>query len=830
MSEKRMHLICNAHIDPVWLWNRTEGIGAAISTFRTAVRICKKYGHFVFNHNEAVLYEYIENYDSALFEEIKELVAEGKWNIMGGWYLQPDCNMLCGESVVRQAEVGQRFFYEKFGVKGFNTAINFDPFGHTRGLVQIFEKAGYKNYVIIRPAVIRGMDESPHHKVIEWHGFNNSKIYVLKSQGYCTPLGRAAENAEKVFGEQSDVNITHTLWGLGDHGGGPSERDMACFEEFIAKMKEKGVDVIHSTPDAFFDDFLANEKPQIQFSQSLQPHAVGCYTTMTRVKAGNRMLENQLLAAEKAVSTMLANGIAKTYPHDRLEEAWKDLLFTQFHDALPGTSIQQVENDILRQQDRGLQHASDILMKAFFEGCGGQTPPRAGEQPILVFNPHPYEIEETVECEYMLEDQIRKGGFTTAEIYDEQGSLLPSQNEKESSNIPIDWAKKVVFNAKLAPMSVSRFNLRSVPNPKKPMREVRQAGGKIIIDTEKIYFEFDTASGLVTSYKVDGFEYLNAPAGKLLVMRDSIDPWEMRVNEIRDCIGEFVLASPKKTAKICGAGLDEMPPVRIVESGDIRVIIEAVYEYGDSALCARYTVPLKGAKIGVNLRVFSMERCVMLKYSIPTVICGGEYTTATTFGRDSQPSDGAEAVGQGWVMLSDAKRALAVTNTKTYGSDCCDGEIRMSVLRTPGYSAHPIDDLRIVPDDRLTPYIDIGERLFDYAFEGGEAGAISEKVDYEALIMNQPVMALSYHPTDSGEKAKPFCSIEDKTLQLVTIKPSLKGGYIMRLYNALPRKLEAEVKFPVFGTSCRVNAEPLEIITLEVDARGNAAPTDLLDI
>ncbi len=107
MSQKIVHLICNAHLDPVWLWEKEEGIAEALSTFRVAARFCREYDQFVFCHNEAVLYQWVEEYDPALFAEIQELVKLKKWHIMGGWYLQPDCNMPSGESFCRQIEVGQ---------------------------------------------------------------------------------------------------------------------------------------------------------------------------------------------------------------------------------------------------------------------------------------------------------------------------------------------------------------------------------------------------------------------------------------------------------------------------------------------------------------------------------------------------------------------------------------------------------------------------------------------------------------------------------------------------------------------------------------------------
>ena len=150
MAKKQINLICNAHLDPVWLWEWEEGAAEAVSTFRIAADFCDEFDGFIFNHNEAILYEWVEEYEPSLFKRIQELVKKGKWHIMGGWYLQPDCNMPSGESFVRQILLGQEYFKSRFN-KIPTTAINFDPFGHTQGLVQILAKSGYDSYLFCRP-------------------------------------------------------------------------------------------------------------------------------------------------------------------------------------------------------------------------------------------------------------------------------------------------------------------------------------------------------------------------------------------------------------------------------------------------------------------------------------------------------------------------------------------------------------------------------------------------------------------------------------------------------------------------------------------------------
>ena len=187
---KKINLIANAHLDPVWLWEWEEGAAAAISTFRVAADFCEEYEGFIFNHNEALLYEWVEEHEPSLFKRIQTLAKKGKWHIMGGWYLQPDCNMPSGESFVRQILLGRRYFREKFGAAP-TTAVNFDSFGHTRGLVQILAKSGYDSYLFCRPAPT---DCTLPSDDFIWTGFDGSSVMAYRaSDRYGSRFGKAGE-------------------------------------------------------------------------------------------------------------------------------------------------------------------------------------------------------------------------------------------------------------------------------------------------------------------------------------------------------------------------------------------------------------------------------------------------------------------------------------------------------------------------------------------------------------------------------------------------------------------------------------------------------------
>ena len=245
---KKVHLICNAHIDPIWQWDWQEGASAVLSTFQSAVNLAEKHD-YIFCHNEVTVYKYVEEYAPELFSKIQELVKKGKWHIMGGWHVQPDCNMPSGESFVRQALTGRQYFLEKFG-KVPHVAINFDSFGHSRGLVQIMAKSGYKGYVHMRP--------QPQHLEMPandytWVGYDGSKIVGMRPHGwYSTPKGHAAEYINATVNMCPDDDINMRLWGIGNHGGGPSKKDLDDLVVLKKELAEKySTDNIYSPDNTY---------------------------------------------------------------------------------------------------------------------------------------------------------------------------------------------------------------------------------------------------------------------------------------------------------------------------------------------------------------------------------------------------------------------------------------------------------------------------------------------------------------------------------------------------------------------------------------------------
>ncbi len=821
---KRLHLICNAHLDPYWQWDWDEGAAAAISTFRTAADLCEEYGSFVFNHNEVILYRWIEEYEPSLFKRIQGLVKAGKWHIMGGWYLQPDCNMPSGESFVRQILLGKSYFMEKFGVEP-TTAINFDPFGHTRGLAQILKKTGYDSYLFCRPDQTWTQLEDDD---FIWVGFDGSEVAGHRvSSFYNAQLGKARAKVESWIESSGDREIGVVLWGVGNHGGGPSRQDIEALDALAEETGDR--EIFHSTPERFFRERAeASERPK--HANDINPWGVGCYTSMVRVKQKHRQLENELYMTEKMAAAAAMQGLM-AYPAEELKEAQRDLATAQFHDILPGSSIQPVEESALRLLYHGLELVSRVKTRALFALCSGQPRAIEGQTPVMVYNPHPYPVTGTFECEFQLADVLFEDQFTVPVIL-QDGQPIPCQVEKEHGNVSLDWRKRAVFHAELAPGQVTRFDSTFEVHKARPVSDVKPENGVITLKTDEIEVVINCATGLIDRYAVGGRDMLKASACLPVVMKDNQDPWGMEVRGFPEQAGEFTLMSPEESARFAAVDAGTLEPVRVIEDGAVRWVVETSFKYGDSCLLQTYRIPKRGTEMEVEIRVHWNEKDRMLKWAVPVNLAAMEYVGQHAFGVQKLPDNGDEAVAQRWVAVVSAEDDLALTcaNDGTYGSDFTEGVFRMTLLRSPAYCAHPFLERPVVLQDRYTPRIDQGERLFHFWLNGGKRETRLALVDREAAAHNEKPYALSFFPCGEGELPKPAIMLDDDVVQMAALKQCESGaGYVVRLFEPTGTARTTTLSIPALGVTEKVRLGGFEVKTLVVDTGGSVRETDMLE-
>ncbi len=796
----KIHLLCNAHLDPVWLWQWKEGAAEAISTFRVAADFCEEYDGFVFNHNEAVLYQWVEEYDPALFQRIQKLVAEKKWFIMGGWYLQPDCVMTSGDSILNQIELGHSYFQEKFGVS-FETAINFDPFGHSRGLVQILAKKGYKNYIYMRPNEEETND-------FNWIGFDGSEICAHNIYGgYGTLKGDARHKTEEYLKKYPDKEHGLILWGIGNHGGGPSRVDM----EDIAKLKEELADsyeICHSDTDSYFAALDKSALPRRE--TSLGPTMVGCYTSQVRIKQAHRALENKLSATEKIMAS--ANILKGTdFDMQTLLSVKKDLAFSQFHDILPGSAIKPVEDDSLRLFHRAEENLDRLYAKAFFSLCDGQPKAKDKQIPVLAYNPHPYAIEGDFEVEFLLENQNwNDGEQTIATVHDEQGNTLVCQNEKPSCTFNLDWIQKVSFHAVLKPSGITRFDCVLHVEKDYKMPAQTETEEDIFVSNDRMTAKISKKTGFISAYMVDGKDMLRKNTGVLEVYRDDEDPWAMLVSSFPEKVGEFALVSDKEASDFIGYENESVPAVRVIENGDLRTVVQAIFRYDRTYAVMDYILPKQNAYIDVQLRIFSANANKMIKYRLDTPFEEGVPMGQTAFGSQPLLHDGSEDCYHKWCGISFGDRRLSVLNRGTHGGSFRNGSMWISVLRTPVYSAFPILDRQVAPHNRYLDHIDMGERMFSFRITAGE------NPDAEAAVYNESPFLMSFFPSGEGTPTDSFLCCDSENVLITAYKTDENKTLRLHMFNTRDTEQTATVSVPSMQVCEPISFRPFELKLLTV--------------
>lgn len=794
---KKMHLLCNAHLDPVWLWQRNEGIAEAISTFRVAADFCEKYDGFVFNHNEALLYEWVEEHEPQLFARIQKLVKAGKWRIMGGWYLQPDCVLTSGESLLSQIDLGRRYFKEKFGATP-TTAINFDPFGHSRGLVQILAKSGFDSYLFMRPSNFKGD--------FIWEGLDGTRIKAHGIRGaYNAPKNRAAQKVLKKLEELNELDIGLVLWGIGNHGGGPSKKDLEDINALIKQTKD--VEIVHSSAEAYFAEIDQRDLPVI--STSLTPCMEGCYTSMVRIKQANRRLENLIALTEKAMS--YAN-MTQGLPFDtaELDKAKKALAFCQFHDILPGSAIQPVEEDSLRTLSYAEETVENLYTKAFFRLCSGQKKAKEGEIPVMVFNPHPYEVEGDFSVSYMLQEQNwNEDEVTVGQVVTADGTELPTQDEKPACTFNLDWPKRISFHAKLAPSSVNRFDCKLTVKKKDTLPTYSYESDRFAVRTDRMYVAISRKTGLIEQLEIDGKQRLMPNSGAIEVYRDNEDPWGMTPASFGEQLGSFVLMPEEEVSAFLGYPDEPIQNPCVAEDGAVRLKLQAFFKHGCSVAVVEYTVPKQGAYVDIDLTVHSNEVHRMLKYRFDTAFSGvpqGEIA----FGRENMFDDGHESVFHKWCGIENGDDRLYILNKGTYGGSFTPNTVRLTLLRTPMYSAHPLNTRQIAPHDRWIEHIDMGERRFSFRL------CADADVASAAQCFNEEPRLLSFFPDGSGTLSDLGAVLDCRDVLLSSIRKT-QSGYLVTLYNTANEVRDTTLRLPALQKQLDLHFEKYELKRLEIN-------------
>ncbi|NUQ70744.1 MAG: alpha-mannosidase [Chthonomonadales bacterium] len=675
----KLHAIGNAHIDPVWLWRWTEGLETIRATFRSALDILREHPDFVFTCSSSAFYELLEAVEPGMIEEIRQYVHEGRWELVGGWWVEPDTNLPSGESLVRQGLYGQRYLKETFG-RVASVGYNPDTFGHPGTLPQILRSLRLTRYVFMRPGTHE--KELPGH-LFRWRGSDGSEVLTARiARSYATWGSDLREHVDQCEREAPRyVGDYLVFYGVGNHGGGPTRENLASIEA----LRLEGRAIEFSSLDRFFAAIECDERsvnlPVVQ--DELQHHARGCYSAHSGVKRHNRRAEALLMCAE-GIGAIAASLVGYRYPHEDLTRAWKALLFTQFHDILAGTSLPEAYVDA-RDAHGFAAHIASNALHTGLQAMTAAIDTRGTGSALVLFNPLPWPVCMPIEIERGPAALVGDDGMPIA-----AQSIQPTTTSRQSRTC-------IVCSLPACGYRVLRHSDESIGSP---------SARPLNVDERHLSNEWwrltlgDTGLPLSLTDRDSGIDYLREAGMSLVVLDDPSDTWSHGIRAYTAERGRFTMA---------GAPVVE-------ENGTVRAAIRSELVYGASRALHRIRLYRDLPLIEGSIEICWNEPLSALKLSIPTPFRYGSLTSEIPYGHMIRAQDGEEHPYSGWLDISQPpdvqdRRGLTILSETSYGYDAQRGEIRLTLLRSPVYAHH---DPAVLESDLQYRYMDQGWSVYRY--------------------------------------------------------------------------------------------------------------------
>lgn len=809
LRDVTVHMIGHGHIDPTWLWRWTEGYEEVRATFRSALERMRENPHFCFTASSACFYAWFKEAEPELYAEVQERVREGRWEIAGGWWLEPDCNVPSGESFVRQGLYGLRFFEQEFGVQ-VRVGFNPDSFGHTGTLPQILKKLGQDYYVFMRP--MAGVEMNyPRGGTFWWEAPDGSRVLTANiRESYNTMTEDELRDRLERLPDYSFHNPGQRAWlcffGVGNHGGGPTKAAIKVIEE-LAQVPG-GPALRFSRVIDFLEDFEATTPPESVpvIGTELQHHARGCYSTHHAVKQLNRETEHALLSAERFASMSQMLGLLP-YPEAALAQAWKDLLYNQFHDILAGTSIPSSYHDT-RNQVGAARHAAETILNHTFQVLAREIDTSPEGNTVVVFNPLPWPVRVPVRASEIIERTLS----LPLHLVDDEGVSVPVQpvtGERVGGNA-------YIFQAELPALGYRCFHARSGRPVSHHLHHTLDIS-RTAMENDRWRLEIDPHVGCISRlYDKHHHVEVLRQGGMLVALSDANDTWSHGVSEWRVERGRFG-----------GAALS------IAESGEVLGCIRAHSHFGQSTAITEYTLYRESEIIDITLRVNWQEPYTFLKWQFDTAIADAVSTCEVAYGAQVRRATGEEEPCQQWVDLTGEINGLgyglAVLNDGCFGYDAVGGVLRVSLLRSPAFAHH---DPARYEAHRGHLLMEQGWHTFRFRLVPHAGPWQDARIVKQAWELNVPPTAHveSAHP-GSQPATLSLLGTDAENVLISVLKRGEEGdAMLVRAYETEGVAVEATLYFPAHGQSYAIPFAPHEIKTLAIDtATWELREVDLLE-
>ncbi len=676
-----VHMIGNAHLDPVWLWRRADGVDTALATARSACDRLDEYPDFIFTSSASWFYETVEETDPQLFERIRGFVSAGRWQPVGGMVIQPDCNLPSAESFARQLAVGQAYYRRAFG-RPTTVGYNVDSFGHTAYLPRFFRQAGIDSYVFMRPAA---HEKTLPANLFRWRSPDGYEVTTFRLTGpYNASVPDLRAHIEKTLADMP-AGIDHTMcfYGVGDHGGGPTRAQIEWISANPGAIP--GARLIFSHPRAFFDAVAGRIQDLPVVEGELQHHAIGCYAVERRIKVAMRRAEARLAQAERAAE-ILADAAR---PQDRrdMDRAAAAILFNQFHDMLGGTCLEESNAAVAGELIAAETAAEDCMARLTRRTFRPEAVP--GEHKVVLFNPATEPFDGLVSHEPY-------GAPKPCTLIDEQGRAVPFQTIEPRAKV---WAQRLLFHI-------------SIP-----------AGGRRILRVAK--GKRRAKKGAAPRMPVLGRDCI-AFAGWTLsldVHDDPSDTWSHScINRFEDVlVGRFEFAGGWQT----------------VESGPIRWAERGRGTFGNSSAHLRAMTVRGEPMLYLRLAVVWAETLKRLSLRIAPP---GEITKRLDLvsgGPLQRPLDGLEYPLNGGLVVETGRGTLAVIAPEVFSVNADPQGLGLTLLRSPYVAHHDPFPAAERPDHPVT---DQGRHEFDLLLWPGCAMDLAEPERLARQMLMPPII------------------------------------------------------------------------------------------
>jgi alpha-mannosidase len=782
LAGAQYHLTGDAHIDAAWVWPWTETVDVVRRTFGTALQLMREYPAYTFSQSAAAYYAWMAEKYPAMDREIAARVHDGRWEVVGGMWVEPDLNLPDGESIVRQLLLGTRFFRQQYGAQ-VHVGWNPDSFGYTWQLPQIYKKSGIDFFVTQK------MDWNETNrlplKLFYWQSPDGSRVLTYFPHNYTNYIEpvRLAEDFNVAREENPGAAELLHLYGIGDHGGGPTRSMLdaaarwmqpdkvsppanfgtaeAFFREIAPKIDSAHMPVWNYAALAAGAGKLPRPAPgkvsvPVWNDELYLEYTRGVYTSQAAEKRNLRRSEVWMTDAERWSSMDWLAGAA--YPTAALNEAWQKVLFNQFHDIAAGSSTGVVYKDAQRDYDDVRLVTASLQQTALADLAAAvdTRPARAGEVPLMVWNALGWPRTGVADAVVQLPEPA-----PAVEIVDERGALVPSQSaqghvEFLASDVP-SLGYRIYF-ARAARSEAAHVSM------------AHASAGRIELKNDALRVSIDAKTGCIVELAdvKTGYNAI-APGGcgnQLQSFADQpkdYDAWN-----------------------IDAAALDHAEPllpdsVTLAEDGPLRASVRIAYTWRSSKIVQTVSLTRGMDTVDVASEIDWHERHTLLKAAVPLAASGPQATFETAYGSIERPTtrnnswEAAkfEVPALRWADLGngtgDAAHGLSLLNDSKYGYDAKGNVLRLSLLRSP-----------TSPDAEA----DQGAQHFAYALYPHAGGWKQAETVRRGYAFNDPLQAeqVAAHP-GTEPKQRSFVSLAPRNLVLSAVKKTEDGdGLLLRFY------------------------------------------------